>query len=127
MEKAQTEALKQLLVDLVGTITETALRREETGLGLSAIFDLVPDQERELTIRRIESDFARMQSIRLALERINDGTYGTCLCCDREIGIKRLQKVPWAAYCATCQEAADRENRHPVDEWLAPILIKDIA
>jgi DnaK suppressor protein len=30
--------------------------------------------------------------------------------CDEEIKPKRLQAVPWTAYCIRCQEAADRHD-----------------
>jgi DnaK suppressor protein len=43
-----------------------------------------------------------------ALGRIDDGTYGECLNCGQEIGPKRLEAIPWARYCITCQELIAR-------------------
>ena len=34
-----------------------------------------------------------------ALKRIDDGTYGTCRVCGREIGEDRLEAYPWASLC----------------------------
>jgi DnaK suppressor protein len=45
------------------------------------------------------------------MERIADGNYGTCLECEEEIGQKRLQAMPWAVLCITCQDKADRGAR----------------
>ena len=42
--------------------------------------------------------------IRLALDRLNEGTYGECMLCEEEIGAKRLEAVPWTPYCIRCQE-----------------------
>lgn len=42
--------------------------------------------------------------IRDALTRMNDGTYGKCLRCKRRISEKRLDAVPWAPFCLSCQE-----------------------
>ncbi len=39
-----------------------------------------------------------------ALKRIKDGTFGLCANCEDEMQQKRLDAVPWAAYCIECQE-----------------------
>jgi DnaK suppressor protein len=49
-----------------------------------------------------------LKMINAALGRIDDGTYGECLNCGQEIGPKRLEAIPWARYCITCQELIDR-------------------
>ena len=56
------------------------------------------------------SDLERQQLIRVedALKSIDAGTYGACNECGEEIEPKRLQAVPWAAFCLSCQELADR-------------------
>jgi DnaK suppressor protein len=43
-----------------------------------------------------------------ALKRIEDGTYGKCAACGRQIEAARLEAVPWAAYCLEDQEKQDR-------------------
>jgi DnaK suppressor protein len=43
-----------------------------------------------------------------ALKRIEDGTYGKCIACGKQIPEARLEAVPWAAYCAEDQEKLDR-------------------
>jgi DnaK suppressor protein len=84
--------------------------------------------ERDLAIHQIESNFNRTQSIKLALERIADGSYGTCLRCDRDISRKRLQAVPWTSYCIQCQEIADKERMRPESEQFEILLhMRDVA
>ena len=39
-----------------------------------------------------------------ALKRIKDGSFGQCANCEDEMQQKRLDAVPWAAYCIECQE-----------------------
>lgn len=78
--------------------------------------------ERELAIRNLDRESNLLRSIRLALARIEDGSYGTCLHCEEEISPKRLNAVPWTSYCLTCQEAADRhefESQDSNDSMLA--------
>jgi DnaK suppressor protein len=66
--------------------------------------------ERELAIRNLDRESRLLQSIRSALARMEDGSYGVCLQCDTQINPKRLSAVPWAAYCVRCQEEADRHG-----------------
>ena len=44
-------------------------------------------------------------SVRRALERIEDGSYGTCANCGDEISDKRLDVHPEAALCIDCASA----------------------
>jgi len=73
--------------------------------------------ERELAIRNLDRESNLLRSVRLALSRIADGSYGTCLHCEEEISPKRLNAVPWAAYCIRCQEAADRHEFEAVEAF----------
>src|SRR5205809_7721242 len=78
--------------------------------------------ERELAIRNLDRESNLLRQVRLALARMDDGSYGTCLHCDEEIKTKRLDAVPWTPYCIRCQEAADRhefETQETLDELLA--------
>jgi DnaK suppressor protein len=43
-----------------------------------------------------------------ALQRIDDGTYGKCLTCGRQIEEARLKAIPWARYCLNDQEQFDK-------------------
>jgi DnaK suppressor protein len=52
-----------------------------------------------------------LEAVRDALRRIDEGTYGRCLDCGREIETARLDAVPWALYCKDDQEKHDAANR----------------
>jgi DnaK suppressor protein len=64
--------------------------------------------EREFAMLSIDRDTQVLRQVRSALARIEDGTFGVCEECDREIPAKRLDAVPWARRCVSCQEATDR-------------------
>ena len=55
-----------------------------------------------------ENDSRQIILINEALERIDDEEYGTCLNCGNTIMPKRLQAVPWARYCLSCQELVEQ-------------------
>lgn len=61
-----------------------------------------------------ESMFARssqnrreLRLVELALERIGNGSFGSCAACEGAIGLKRLQALPWADHCIQCQEQSE--------------------
>jgi DnaK suppressor protein len=51
--------------------------------------------------------------VRDALKRIEDGTYGRCSVCGRQIEAARLEAVPWAAYCLEDQKKQDKRTHAP--------------
>lgn len=40
-----------------------------------------------------------LAEVRAALGRIEDGTYGKCSHCGRQIQLPRLEAIPWTQYC----------------------------
>jgi DnaK suppressor protein len=55
-----------------------------------------------------ENDSRQITLINEALERIEDGEYGLCQNCEKEITPKRLDAIPWARYCINCQELVEQ-------------------
>ena len=51
-----------------------------------------------------------LRDVRTALVRIAGGSFGACADCEEEIGVKRLEAVPWAPLCIKCQKA-DNQRR----------------
>jgi DnaK suppressor protein len=39
-----------------------------------------------------------------AIGRIDDRRFGVCASCEDEMNLKRLEAVPWARLCISCQE-----------------------
>jgi DnaK suppressor protein len=62
---------------------------------------------RELAIAGLNRESAIRRRVALALLRIQNGTFGTCMHCCTEISRRRLEAVPWTPFCIRCQEAAD--------------------
>ncbi len=45
-----------------------------------------------------------LQMVDDALFRIEERRYGVCVSCEEEMNLKRLEAVPWARLCLSCQE-----------------------
>ena len=57
-----------------------------------------------------ESDSAILGAVRDALQRIDDGTYGTCVIDGEPIDEKRLESVPWTPYCLKHQQEIEERS-----------------
>jgi DnaK suppressor protein len=107
-----------------------ALRRQRESffkefLGVEADLRFIAeDRESELEERAQEERSARVlarlddrnrhliEEIDAALQRIAEGTYGTCEKCEREIPVARLHALPAARFCVRC--AGANEKRLPI-------------
>jgi RNA polymerase-binding transcription factor DksA len=67
------------------------------------------DTDREQTMRDLVD--VRRQEIQAALRRLDDGTYGRCVDCGRELSDERLDARPEAARCIDCQAKAEAAAR----------------
>lgn len=55
--------------------------------------------DREIDYTLGENSGQVLAEIDRALQRIEDGTYGTCTACGKEIAAERLEAYPWASLC----------------------------
>ena len=63
---------------------------------------------REIDYSLGENSEQVLHDIDAALKRIDNGTYGTCTTCGKEIGAERLEAMPWAALCIDDARAVER-------------------
>ena len=77
--------------------------------------------DREWAVRGLDRASRTLRAIEAALARLKDGTFGECLHCEVEIAPKRLQALPWAAYCIPCQEQADSNQEQGLEQWAPSI------
>jgi DnaK suppressor protein len=75
--------------------------------------------EEWIFLNRNTIDMKLLREVSDALLRIDHDHYAICLECDEPISAKRLEAVPWARYCVTCQEriAARIADGEVVDEY----------
>jgi DnaK suppressor protein len=77
--------------------------------------------EEWIFLNRNTIDMKLLREIADALHRMDTGQYGVCPECEEPISAKRLDAVPWARYCVTCQEriAARIADGEVIDEFQA--------
>ena len=57
----------------------------------------------------VERDLAELRDVNLALQRVEDGTYGICNDCGNRIDPRRVLAQPTALRCLDCQALAEAE------------------
>jgi DnaK suppressor protein len=85
-------------------VEEVAAQSTDSHLGDTATATL----GREIDYTLGENSEQVLFEINAALKRIEDGTYGKCAKCGKEIAPERLEAYPWAALCIDDQRLAER-------------------
>ncbi|GAB3350334.1 TraR/DksA C4-type zinc finger protein [Modestobacter lapidis] len=67
-----------------------------------ALAETVSSQPDLVAVTRAGVLLSRLEEIDAALDRISEGTYGSCGQCGRAIPIERLQLRPYADNCVAC-------------------------
>jgi DnaK suppressor protein len=68
----------------------------------------VRNYSKNLMLAVSENESRQLTLIDEALMRIDDGEYGPCQNCSKDINGKRLAAIPWARYCLDCQELLEQ-------------------
>lgn len=66
--------------------------------------------QREKAFHLASRDGQMLQAVNEALRRIYDGGYGVCPRCRQEIAGERLDAVPHARLCSSCQEKQEKSR-----------------
>jgi len=64
--------------------------------------------DREIDYTLEENSEHVLAAIDAALERMEEGTFGKCATCGREIAEDRLAAIPWATQCIDCTRREER-------------------
>jgi DnaK suppressor protein len=123
MKKHEMEAfrpqllkLEEQLWDDVGTLGDEVFHRTDVvpGNNLASIPGDDPSELgsenvcQQATIGLLERESARLFEINAALERIDEGSFGNCEDCGKQITRTRLQAIPFARQCFRCARGAQQ-------------------
>ncbi|MBI4635746.1 MAG: TraR/DksA family transcriptional regulator [Candidatus Rokubacteria bacterium] len=66
---------------------------------------------REFFFELGNGDRRLLRDVVSALQKIDDGSFGSCERCSETIADKRLEALPFARYCINCQRVVEEEER----------------
>ena len=73
--------------------------------------DVVDGGMQEIEVGLIRNEERLLTEVVAALDRIDDGTFGTCPDCGRPVARARLDALPYARQCIRCARAAQPAAR----------------
>ena len=100
LTRSQLERLRRLLL-------EEHIVQQARLVELQDPTDIDPDVAHVLLVRCQET----LEEIEEAIGLIEQGTYGACAGCRAEIPYERLEALPGASRCVSCQAGHDRAQR----------------
>ncbi len=110
LEELKNRLLKeklQILSDVFGE--EMALKMFGSEGDVGDIADRANGVYENLLISSIsELQRETLDQINEALKRINEGTYGKCIVCGKDIELERLDVIPYADKCIECKKKSTR-------------------
>ena len=110
MDKKRLELYKKRLLERRAQLVDIVSRTEQDGRqadeeAAQDISDKATNSyTKEFLFKKSNDDRFILQLVAEALERLENGEYGTCVACGGEMQQKRLDAVPWARHCIECQE-----------------------
>lgn len=113
MEKKRLEYYKKKLEAKREELQRLMAQAEEEGRAADDATQDIADKAtnsytKEFLFSQSNNDRFILQLVEEALQRMKNGGYGECVSCRDEIQQKRLEAVPWAPHCITCQEKQEQ-------------------
>ena len=123
MDKKEIAKMKKLLLkkrkemmeqmDFIKEVEMDSTRKEASGDHSSYAFHMADQgtdtMEREKNFFYAQRDGRLLYHIDMALERIENGTFGVCDSCGQQIHCDRLEAVPHARLCIECKSKEERK------------------
>ena len=117
--KAKLEKFKKTITEKMGAVSEDietikdgigTASNKQGGVTPDSIFSVhmadagtdSHEQEKNFMLMNRESDY--FKNLKVALDRIQQGTFGVCKICDDLIPEERMMEVPNATKCVKCKE-----------------------
>jgi DnaK suppressor protein len=116
MDQERLDYFKGLLQDQLDKLIEEALK---TVNGMTNSKDNFPDPsdraaletDRNFLLRIRDRERKLIEKIKEALERIDNGTFGICEVCSKEIGGERLSARPVTTQCIDCKKKQEAREK----------------
>ena len=115
---------KKILDQKQAELLQSLRKREGIAIEKSAdqMDEIQYASERDLAIQNADRETTLLREVKAALQRIRDGSFGTCIQCEWAVNPKRLAAVPWAPLCIECQEANDRDQYKEAESFIDAVV-----
>ena len=116
MKKQDLNYFRMVLNDQLAALIDHA---DHTVQGLLDASDNIPDlldrasfeSDRSTLLRIRDRESYLIRKIKRALDRLEDGTFGICEFCGKEISIERLKVRPVTLHCIKCKTEMEKMEK----------------
>jgi DnaK suppressor protein len=116
MDKKKLKYFRGLLQDQLDELIDEALK---TVNGMTNLKDNFPDPtdraaletDRNFLLRIRDRERKLIEKIKEAIDRIDNGQFGVCELCGKEIGEKRLMARPVTTLCIECKKKQEAREK----------------
>jgi RNA polymerase-binding transcription factor len=116
MDQRKIKTFKENLLEKKQQILETFTKNKSYGMEADGeatqdIADKAANSyTKEFLFSLSNSERELLQQVDEALVRIAERRFGVCASCDDAMNMKRLEAVPWARLCISCQEKQESDQ-----------------
>lgn len=96
--------------DIAALIAENQAPQDDAGIGNHIADDATEVFERERDLALQSNSQELLTQVEAAIERIDEGRYGICARCGKQIPPERLEALPYAIYDIDCQAIVEQER-----------------
>jgi DnaK suppressor protein len=107
--KKKLLARRNEIVIKLGTLGKDS-RDVETDIAQDTADKAESSYTKEFLLSLSDAERDQLFQIDAALKRIEAKDFGACQMCQKEIGKKRLNALPWTPLCIECQEKSESET-----------------
>src|ERR1700676_5740462 len=104
MTKTEADRFRTVITVRVAELERVTRHRDAITIERSAdqLDEIQAASQRALAVCNLDREFNQLRDAHAALRRIQEGSFGICQECDKDIHPKRLAAVPWAKFCIRC-------------------------
>jgi DnaK suppressor protein len=116
LNKKEKEYFKKKLLErkqkILEKLTEldTESKEVETDIAQDVVDKAESSYTKEFLLSLSDAERSQLFLIDNALKRLQRGEFGICQMCQKEVGKKRLEVLPWTPFCIDCQQKAEQET-----------------
>ncbi|KAF0125663.1 MAG: DnaK suppressor protein [Elusimicrobia bacterium] len=114
--RKEAEQIKKKLLVQRETISRTVEAKKNLDLNEPEVGDSIDQAtqslDKEILFELSDNERLMLEDIEAALRKIDHGIYGVCEQCQKPIAPKRLNALPSARYCLTCQAGAEKRRSY---------------
>jgi DnaK suppressor protein len=114
MDKKKLESFRKQLEERQQQLKRNVTRTEQDGrtADQEATQDVADraasSYNKEFLFHQSNNERQLLAMVEGALNRLQEGIFGQCISCGKEINPKRLEAVPWTRHCIECQEKLEQ-------------------